>query len=105
MSRCSGRCSWRAISRPLGTTRTDGFPRKAALAHRDCVAEVVRRCVDWKTCRREDVLAMAARAGIPMDERDAVVAYAERESNGLYEGHAIRYGVAPASLIGLPRKR
>ena len=48
---------------------------------------------------------MAARAGIPMDERDAVVAYAERESNGLYEGHAIRYGVAPASLIGLPRKR
>lgn len=80
-------------------------PHKAALAHRDFVGEVVRRCVDWKTFRREDVLAMAARAGIPMDERDAVVAYAEREFNGLHEGNAIRYGVAPANLVGLPYRQ
>ncbi|MDE0350881.1 MAG: hypothetical protein OXM56_14405 [Gammaproteobacteria bacterium] len=48
---------------------------------------------------------MAARAGIPTGERDDVVAYAEREFNGLHEGNAIRYGVAPASLAGLARRR
>ena len=79
-------------------------PHKVALTHRDLVGQVVRRCVlDWKTFRRAEVLAMAARAGVPAEERDAVAAYAEGEFNGLHEGNAIRYGVAPASLVGLTR--
>ena len=79
-------------------------PHKVALTHRDLVGQVVRRCVlDWKTFRRTEVLAMAARAGVPAEERDAVAAYAEGEFNGLHEDNAIRYGVAPASLVGLTR--
>ena len=79
-------------------------PHKAALTYRDFVGQAVRRCVlDWKTFRRADVLAMAAMAGIPTDERDAVAAYVENELDGLHEGNAIRYGVPPASLAGLKR--
>ena len=79
-------------------------PHQAALTHRDFVREVIRRCVlDWRTFRHADVLVMAARAGIPTEERDAVVAYAEGEFNGLHEGNAIRYGLPPERLADLHR--
>ena len=77
-------------------------PPRAAVVHRDFVRNVVRRCVlEWKTFRRPDVLAMATRAGIPADERDAVAAYAEGEFNGVHEGNAIRYGLPPESVMDL----
>lgn len=77
-------------------------PHKAALAYRDFVRRAVRQCVlEWQTFRRDDVLAMAADAGVPADDRDAVVAYVEGEFDGLHEGNAIRYGLARESVVGL----
>ena len=77
-------------------------PHKAALTYRDFVRQVVRRCVlDWRMFRRDDVLAMAVKAGIPVNDRGAVAAYVESEVDGLHEGNAIRYGLARDSVVGL----
>ena len=77
-------------------------PHKAALTYRDFVRQAVRRCVlDWRMFRHDDVLAMAANAGIPANDRGAVAAYVESEVGGLHEGNAIRYGLARESVVGL----
>lgn len=74
-------------------------PDKAALAYREFVREAVRRAVlDWKEFRASDVMAMAAEAGIPEDDRKAVVDYVAQEFQGLHEGNAIRYRLRPADL-------
>ena len=77
-------------------------PHKAALAYRGFVRRAVRRCVlDWEMFRRDEVLAMAAEAGIPANDRDAAAGYVEGEFRGLHEGNAIRYGLARESVVRL----
>lgn len=74
-------------------------PDKAALAYREFVRQAVRRAVlDWKEFRPEEVLTMAAAAGIPEDERKAVVDYVAQEFHGLHEGNIIRYRLRSADL-------
>lgn len=79
-------------------------PHRVALVHRDFVGQVIRRCVlDWRASRHREVVAMAAAAGIPGDDQEAVAAYVRSEFNGLHEGNAIRYKLSPASLAHLER--
>ncbi len=74
-------------------------PDKAALAYREFVREVVRRAVlEWKGYRANDVMAMAAEAGIPEADRQSVIDYTRQEFNGLHEGNLIRYRLRPADL-------
>ncbi len=74
-------------------------PDKAAIAYREFVREAVRRAVlDWKEYRADDVMAMAAEAGIPEADRQPVVDYARQEFNGLHEGNAIRYRLRATDL-------
>ena len=77
-------------------------PGKAALAYRDFVRAAVRRSVlDWKAFRPDAVMAMAAEAGIPEDDREQVVNYIGREVRGLHEGNVIRYRLRPEDLAGI----
>jgi len=81
-------------------------PEKAALAYREFVREAVRRSVlEFKAFRAEKVLAMATEAGIPEDDRDAVVAYVGQQVRGLHEGNVIRYKLRPADLEGLAQEQ
>jgi len=74
-------------------------PNKAALVYREFVREAVRRAVlDWKEFRPDDVMAMAAEAGIPQADRKPVVNYARREFDSLHEGNVIRYRLRPTDL-------
>jgi hypothetical protein len=67
-------------------------PEKVALAYREFVRETVRRAVlDWKEFRRDEVMAMTTRAGIPEEERARVVDYIGQEFAGLHEGNVILY--------------
>lgn len=62
-------------------------PDKAALAYPDYVRDAVRRCVlEWKEFRPKGIMAMAAQAGIPDADREAVVPYVGNELRGLHEG-------------------
>lgn len=80
-------------------------PEKAALAYRDFVREAIRRSVlDWKEFRPESVMAMAAEAGIPEDERRQVVDYVGQELRGLHEGNVIRYRLRHEDLVGTRRE-
>lgn len=77
-------------------------PNKAALAYRAFVREAVRRAVlEWKEFRTDDIMAMAAEAGIPDNDRQPAVDYARQEFNSLHEGNAIRYRLRPADLEGI----
>jgi hypothetical protein len=79
-------------------------PEKAALAYRKFVREAVRCCVlEWKEFRADDVMAMAAAAGIPEEDRDSVVEYAGQEFAGLHEGNAIRYRLKAEDLVAPQR--
>lgn len=79
-------------------------PEKAALAYRKFVREAVRCCVlEWKEFRADDVMAMAAAAGIPEEDRNSVVEYAGQEFAGLHEGNAIRYRLKADDLAALQR--
>ena len=79
-------------------------PHRVALVHREFVGQVIRRCVlDWRAFRHGEVVAMAAAAGIPGDDHQAVAAYVEGEFNGLHEGNAVRYKLSAASLAHLER--
>ncbi len=80
-------------------------PEKAALAYRDFVRKAVRRCVlDFRAFRADDVSSMAAEAGIPEEDRQAVVAYVGERVRGLHEGNVIRYRLRPEDLDGLARE-
>lgn len=79
-------------------------PEKAALAYREFVREAVRRCVlEWKAFRADEVMAMAADAGIPEEDREAVSGYVRQEFAGLHEGNAIRYRLKADDLVALRR--
>ena len=79
-------------------------PDKAALAYRKFVREAVRCCVlEWKEFRADDVVAMAAAAGIPEEDRNSVVEYVGQEFAGLHEGNAIRYRLKADDLAALQR--
>lgn len=81
-------------------------PNKAALAYRDFVREAVRRCVlDFKSFSPDGVLALAASAGVPEEDRDAVVTYVGEQVRGLHEGNVIRYRLRPEDLDGLVREQ
>ena len=80
-------------------------PDKAALTYRDFVRDTVRHCVLlWRGFRREDVVAMAAEAGIPEADREQVVDYVGDQIRGLHEGNVIRYRLRPEDLAGLADK-
>jgi Fic family protein len=80
-------------------------PEKAALVYRDFVREAVRRSVlDWKAFRPERIMAMAAEADIPQEDREAVVDYIGNEFRGLHEGNVIRYRLRPEDLAGINRE-
>ena len=77
-------------------------PHKAAIAYRDIVKEAVRHCVlDLKAFQPEAVRALAAKRGVPEEDRDSVAEYVEREFRGLHEGNLIRYRLKPEDLQGL----
>lgn len=77
-------------------------PEKAALAYREFVREAVRRCVlEFKSFRRDEVLGMAAEAGVPEADREDVVAYVSDQLAGLHEGNVIRYRLKPDDLEGV----
>jgi len=75
-------------------------PEKAALAYREFVRTAVRRCVlEFKEFRQNEVLAMAAAAAVPEEDRDGVVAYVRDQLSGLHEGNVIRYRLKPSDLV------
>ncbi|MBB5723519.1 Fic family protein [Loktanella ponticola] len=75
-------------------------PEKAALAYREFVRTAVRRCVlEFKEFRQNEVLAMAAAAAVPEEDRDGVVAYIRDQLSGLHEGNVIRYRLKPSDLV------
>lgn len=77
------------------------IPEKASLAYR----ETVRRCMlKFKAFQKDEVLAMAAKAGIPEDDLDAVVADIGQQVRGLHEGNVVRFRFHPADLEGLVRE-
>lgn len=77
-------------------------PEKAALAYRDFVRAALRRCVlEFKAFRQDDVLAMAAEAGVPEADREGVVVYVRDQLAGLHEGNVIRYRLKPGDLEGV----
>ncbi len=79
-------------------------PEKAALTYREFVREAVRSCVlEIKMFDASAVLEMAAAAGVPEEDRDAVTAYVGEQVRGLHEGNMIRYKLRPEDLAGLAR--
>ncbi|WP_299969731.1 Fic family protein [uncultured Roseobacter sp.] len=77
-------------------------PHKAAIAYRDFVRAAVRRSVlEFKGFRYDDVMIMAAEAGVPKADQESVVAYVAEQLAGLHEGNAIRYRLKPGDLTGL----
>ena len=79
-------------------------PEKAALVYRDFVREAVRSCVlEFKTFDGDSIIAMAAAAGIPQEDRNAVTAYIREQMRGLHEGNVIRYKLRPEDLAELVR--
>lgn len=77
-------------------------PEKAALVYRDFVRKAVRRSVlDWKVFLPERIMAMAAEADIPEDDREQVVNHVGQEFRGLHEGNVIRYRLRPEDLVGI----
>ena len=80
-------------------------PEKAALVYRDFVRKAVRRSVlEWKAFRPEFIMAMAAEADIPAEDREEVVTYIGNEIRGLHEGNVIRYRLRPEDLTGISRE-
>ena len=77
-------------------------PEKAALTYREFVRAAVHRCVvEFKEFRHEEVLAMAAEAGVPEADRDEVVAYVKEQLAGLHEGNVIRFRLKAEDLEGV----
>ena len=80
-------------------------PAKAALAYRGFVRQAVRRCVlERKGFRHEDVMEMAAEAGIPAADHVHVIDYVIQEGRGLHEGNAVRYQLQPEDLAGIRKE-
>lgn len=80
-------------------------PDKAALAYRDFVRKAVRCSVlEWKAFEPERIMAMAAEADIPDEDREQVVSYIGNELRGLHEGNVIRYRLRPEDLEGISRE-
>jgi len=80
-------------------------PEKAALVYRHFVREAVRRSVlDWKAFRPELIMAMAAGADIPQEDREEVINYIGNEFRCLHEGNVIRYRLRPEDLTGISRE-
>ena len=92
--------AYRASAENYKTLRAEvASPEKAALAYRDFVKGAIRRCVlEWKACSADSVLRLAQDAGIPENDRQAVIAYILAEFAGLHEGNCIRYRLKPEDL-------
>jgi hypothetical protein len=81
-------------------------PEKAVLAYRDFVRNAVRRSVlEWRAFRPDDLMAMAADAGMPESDRQQVVDYVGQELHSLHERNVIRYRLRPEDLTELPGTR
>ena len=77
-------------------------PHKAAIAYRDFVRAAVRRSVlEFKGFRYDDIMIMAAEAGVPEADQESVVAYVAEQLAGLHEGNVIRYRLKPDDLTGV----
>lgn len=77
-------------------------PDKAAAVYRDFIREAIRNCVlEWKEFRADGILAMAEERNIPEQDRDDVIAYAQKQFDGLHAGNVIRYRMRPQDLEGL----
>ena len=77
-------------------------PDKAAAVYRDFIREAIRKCVlEWKEFRADGILAMAEERNIPAQDRDDVIAYAQKQFGGLHAGNVIRYRMRPQDLEGL----
>lgn len=77
-------------------------PHKAAIAYRDFVRAAVRRSVlEFKGFRYDEVMIMAAEAGVPEADQESVVAYVAEQLAGLHEGNVIRYRLKPDDLTGV----
>ncbi|MGD1884837.1 MAG: Fic family protein [Paracoccaceae bacterium] len=77
-------------------------PHKAAIVYRDFVRAAVRRSVlEFKGFRYDDVMIMAAEAGVPEADQESVVAYVAEQLAGLHEGNVIRYRLKPDDLTGV----
>jgi Fic family protein len=92
--------AYRASADNYKTLRAEvASPEKAALSYRDFVKSAIRRCVlEWKACAPNSVLRLAQEAGIPENDRQAVIAYVLAEFAGLHEGNCIRYRLKPQDL-------
>jgi hypothetical protein len=60
--------------------------------------------LDWKEFRADDVMTMAAEAGIPEADRQPVVAHARKEFDSLHEGNIVRYRLKLADLEAIRRR-
>ncbi len=77
-------------------------PHKAAIAYRGFVRAAVRRSVlEFKGFKYDDVMIMAAEAGVPEADQESVVAYVAEQLAGLHEGNVIRYRLKPDDLTGV----
>ena len=77
-------------------------PHKAAIAYRDFVRAAVRRSVlEFKGFRHEELMIMAAEAGVPEADQEGVVTYVSEQLAGLHEGNVIRYRLKPGDLEGV----
>lgn len=97
--------AYRASAENYKTLRAEvETPEKAALVYRDFVKDAIRRCVlEWKSCRSAPLHQLAQDAGIPENDRQAVVGYILSEFSGLHEGNCIRYRLKPGDLEQLAR--
>ena len=77
-------------------------PHKAAIAYRDFVRVAVRKSVlELKGFRYDELITMAAEAGVPESDQVDVIAYVARQLAGLHEGNVIRYRLQPSDLDGV----
>ena len=77
-------------------------PEKAAPAFQEFVRAAVHRCVfEFKGFRHEEILVMAAEAGVPEADWDGVVTYVKDQLAGLHEGNVIRLRLKAEDLEGV----
>jgi len=92
--------SYLASAEKYGVLRAEvDVPDKAAIAYRDFVRLAVRYSVlSAKSFNPDEILSMAADAGVPEGDRDAVVNYTHQQFKGLHEGNLIRYKLKPSDI-------
>ena len=77
-------------------------PDKAAAVYREFIREAIRKCVlEWKEFHADEIRTLAEQQNIPEEDRDDVIAYAQKQFGGLHAGNVIRYRLRPEDLEGL----